>query len=416
MLHPAAVKPPAPVSLVFALVLLFASAVLCANTAGTGDIFDFGYRGVEVIVGPVFRNDEVDSDYRKPGPRPFLPIYYQVVVSQNVIRQGRKIGHVLFSKELKLDELDYDTVRLRPRDGLVRFDQKGHRLDFFLHTEPGRLSFSHVLDESKLLLEQNTDLAEADSAYRVWKSAAGTTVHARYISRSGDVIKLEKPDKTPLQVTLNDFAESDRQLLRRLSGETAATSSEDRAKLVATLQKLGERASNGDLGAIDEIASIADELYQDMRPDDGPRIVNNYALLQEPFRVIGGSVSHNAGAFEALVHARTNMYLDGFALTWGMARAAAEGNKRALDYLLDPARNKIPRATAAEALVPAAHAQIPDAVEFMLKLIEDETNKGIMKPAAKGLVPAARKGDERAQAALKKYRDRFGPDLSIGVE
>jgi hypothetical protein len=384
-----------------------------AETVGTGAVLDIGYRGIEALVGPVFKAGEMDSNYNHSVTPRFQPVHYQVSVTQYVMRYGVKTGRFLMRKELSLDEIDYETIRKRPVEQLVKYDAAAKRFDFFFKADQTIPTLSFVIDESQLRSEANVAASDREMSHRMWKSSAGTVVEAKYLSRAGDLITLEKPDGTRLTVLFAGFSETDRKLLQRLSGYTPPPTSEDHARQTAAMKKLGERAAGGDLTAIDEIAEIADRLYKDMADDDGARMITNLQLLQPPFWAMGiAAAAGQEGAYNALVYSETRPRLRTFALQ-GLARAAADGSKPALDRLLNYKANGIRLISATEALILASKQQVPEAVRFMLDVMNRERSKMMMRMAAKGLEPAAKNGNMEARAAIEKYQAAHGPDSSI---
>ncbi|MDD4736343.1 MAG: hypothetical protein PHP44_09585 [Kiritimatiellae bacterium] len=86
-----------------------------------------------------------------------------------------------------------------------------------------------------------------------------------------------------------------------------------------------------------------------------------------------------------------------------LGRAAGMGNTNALNYLLNYKEHEILLSSAVFALQPAAKQNIPEAVDFLVQVIENPKHKSLWHGASVGLSGAAAQGNQKAAAAWKKY-------------
>jgi hypothetical protein len=366
------------------------------------------YRDIKVSAGAIFKTKP-----SKDNPDQ-TPLFYRLTVTHWFIRDGGPIGTSIFKKELLLDEIDYDAIRGRSINEIIHYDAQAKRVDFYLHSYTEQPTVSYTIEEDKLRPKGNLRVSDSEIGYRKWTSIANSFIEARYIERRGDIITLARRDDSRINVTYSQFAPEDQNLIDRMSGHVTGMSAEARAELVKKLNALSARAIVGDLSAIDEISRISDELYEDIDGDDGSKIVKNMVLFTPIFGTIGEACSEASPlAFGALTYSLDKKRLRSFAIQNGMGVAARRGYLPALEFLTNYSLTGLNRADATRALVPAARARIPQALEFMLKVTATEKNKGLQRYAAIGLEPAALAGDEAALNALKRYQQTYGPDKEI---
>lgn len=181
----------------------------------------------------------------------------------------------------------------------------------------------------------------------------------------------------------------------------AATVSEDR---LAQLRELGTRASKGKRDAIDEIRKIADELYANIDyHKEKVRTRSNLMLMKAAFEPIAIAVGNGSQkALDILFYANHSSRLKSF-VPHAMGTAAAMGNKQALEALLNHDRYDWLLSSAVFALQGAAEKGIPEAVDFLIEVVENDSAHALWHGATQGLVKAAREGNERAHQALDKY-------------
>ncbi len=87
-----------------------------------------------------------------------------------------------------------------------------------------------------------------------------------------------------------------------------------------------------------------------------------------------------------------------------MGIAAARGNKQALDALLNYKQHGWLLSSVVFSLQAPAHKNLPEAVNFLIKIIEDDGLRPLWHGAAQGLKKAVYEGNERAQRAVDKYK------------
>lgn len=173
------------------------------------------------------------------------------------------------------------------------------------------------------------------------------------------------------------------------------------------MRDLGIQAGKGDKTAVDRIEVIHDELYRDLdREKDRKRLVSNAVLMKAAFEEIGQAVKGDGKvddlAFQSLIYATGKKSLSGYtAKAFGIA--AANGHRPSLDVLLNHDEHGILLSSAVFAFQKPAEKGIPQAVEFLIKVIDDDTKSALWYGASEGLVGEANRGNERAKQALAKY-------------
>ncbi len=172
----------------------------------------------------------------------------------------------------------------------------------------------------------------------------------------------------------------------------------------ADMDKLGCLAAKGRLAAIDELAMTAEALYQDIDYEkDHARVANNLVLMRAAFTPIGTLAGKGSQtALDALQYANGNPRLRSFTPD-AFGIAAGMGNTEALDVLLNYKEHGFLLSSTVFALRPAAEKNIPEAVNFLVEVMNDPRHKALWRGASKGLVGAAALGNQAAQEALENY-------------
>ncbi|MDR1145168.1 MAG: hypothetical protein LBK71_03415 [Verrucomicrobiales bacterium] len=197
--------------------------------------------------------------------------------------------------------------------------------------------------------------------------------------------------------TVRQYAESHAKQ-RGLSGLLAPL---DPAML--KMQELGRRAADGDLGALDEIHAQYKILYADVdRKNDRQRRRANLQLMRAAFDIIGDAAGDRPSAFTALQRAAREPDLRG-AATYAYGRAAAGGNRAALDALLHYEQHGWPLSSVCGALQYPADRGNAEAVDFLIAVLQDPNRRALRVTAANGLRGAAKLGNERASRALAEH-------------
>ena len=168
------------------------------------------------------------------------------------------------------------------------------------------------------------------------------------------------------------------------------------------MQKLGREAAEGSHQAIDEIEQVLTQAEKDKaghkQEKKSPHDLVTAAF--EPLNEEAGKGSQIA--LEALKYANGKQALRSFT-TPAFGKAAASGNKEALNMLLNYKENGWLLSSVVFALQGAAEKNTPEAVDFLLQVMDDPSAKPLWPGASQGLVGAASLGNEKAKAALKKY-------------
>lgn len=172
------------------------------------------------------------------------------------------------------------------------------------------------------------------------------------------------------------------------------------------MRALGQQAAKGDLNAIDQLAEIKEELYKGIEPEkDRARLIENLRLMRIGFDEIGKKIGRDdtdGPALTSLKYALKTKGLSSFVID-ALGDAAAMGNKVTLQMLLDYKANRLGLSTVVFALGKAAEKEIPEAVEFMISIMDNDQHRALWRTASMSLKNAARHGNLRAKAAMLKY-------------
>jgi hypothetical protein len=173
---------------------------------------------------------------------------------------------------------------------------------------------------------------------------------------------------------------------------------------VATMQDVAQRIGAGDAAAFDELQTISESLYRGIDyKTDQQRVLTNLALMSSSFEALGrGIAAGNEAAFDAVRRSLAVRHLSAFAPR-ALGIAAAAGHQESLDMLLNYADSKILLSSAVSALRPAAEKTNELAVQFLLRVLEDPSQRPLWHMASDGLRPAAAAGNVEAVTALKTY-------------
>lgn len=173
-----------------------------------------------------------------------------------------------------------------------------------------------------------------------------------------------------------------------------------------SMERLGIRAAKGNMGAMDEIARIADDLYKNMDyANESKRVASNLVLMRAAFSPIGKKAGEGSTtALEALHYANRNRQLRSFTSD-AFGIAAGMGNPNALDVLLHYKQHGYLLSSTVSAMKYAANRNIPGAVEFLVEVMETPKNKPLWHMASQGLVGAAAMGNMQAKELLQKYSE-----------
>lgn len=167
------------------------------------------------------------------------------------------------------------------------------------------------------------------------------------------------------------------------------------------MEALGRTAAQGSHSAIDELESMVNHtLHRQTDPANKPM---NRALIKASFTALAEEAGKGSNtALEALKYANGKQLLRSFTVD-AFGIAAGMGNQESLRMLLDYKANDFLLSSTVFALQPAAEKNIPEAVDFLVEVIDNPGNKALWHAASQGLVGAAALGNEKAKAALKRY-------------
>jgi tRNA A-37 threonylcarbamoyl transferase component Bud32 len=174
-----------------------------------------------------------------------------------------------------------------------------------------------------------------------------------------------------------------------------------------SMRALAERIGKGEQAALDELASVATELYRGINYTNQPgRVSSNLVLMRAAFRELGEQAGRsNAHAFSALQMALSIDSLKAHAVG-GIGVAAGAGYEPALEMLLHHRDWNMLLSSTVSALRPAAANNNERAVQFLADVVSNEGQRGLWYMAAEALKPAAAQGNEQAKAALADYEQK----------
>ena len=186
------------------------------------------------------------------------------------------------------------------------------------------------------------------------------------------------------------------------------TKPQSAAPTAQSMRELGAQAGHGDIGAIDRIEEIRNELYQDIDyQKDRKRAISNLVLMQAAFDEIARSVKGSDAAdpaFRSLLYATGKNRLASFTSD-AFGKAAAMGHKPSLDVLLHHNEHGILLSSAVFGLTMPAEKGNEQAITFLAAVIDNDSQKPLWYGASKGLVMAANQGNPVAQRAMSKFSE-----------
>ena len=200
---------------------------------------------------------------------------------------------------------------------------------------------------------------------------------------------------------VRSYAESN--LRHRGFIEKPAKAEEPDNAAIQNMKHLGRRAASGDLKAIDEIEAQRRQIYEDVDlKNDIPKAIANLKLMRAAFDILGKEAAKNSEAMKALEYANGKPSLRSFTVD-AFGLAAAAGNQQALDALLNyQTKGWLLSSTVAAMKYPADKNQ-PQAVDFLIAVLDDPQHRPLDHMARQGLEGAAAQGNEKAKAALTEH-------------
>jgi hypothetical protein len=168
---------------------------------------------------------------------------------------------------------------------------------------------------------------------------------------------------------------------------------------------LADRVCRGEENAVYELMGVADELYKNIDFQNDPkRVQANFVMMTAAYERIGQEAGKpNLNAMAALQQSvAEGKHVTGFA-TNALGTAAALGNDKALDMLLHHNEYGILKSSAVGALCRPASTGNPQAINFLISVLDDQSAKPLWNMASEGLRKPALAGNKDAAEALKRY-------------
>jgi serine/threonine protein kinase len=172
----------------------------------------------------------------------------------------------------------------------------------------------------------------------------------------------------------------------------------------ASMRSLAQRIGEGDPAAFDELQEISQSLYRNINyATDRERTVTNLALMSAAYETLGRAIAAgNEASFEAVRRSLASRHLRSFAPR-ALGIAAAAGHQESLDMLLNYSESGILLSSVVSALQPAAARTNEPAIQFLIRVLDERSNKALWYLASEGLRPAAAAGHVDAKTALQTY-------------
>jgi hypothetical protein len=131
-------------------------------------------------------------------------------------------------------------------------------------------------------------------------------------------------------------------------------------------------------------------------------MVTNKELMDAAFDVLGDEVgAGNEAAFKAVNLAMKTPSLNSFAPD-ALGIAAAQGHAESLRMLVHPDGFGLADSQVVWALQKAAAANKPEAIDYLVTILDNPKVAVLWEGAKQGLTLAARQGNEKAKAALAR--------------
>jgi len=156
-------------------------------------------------------------------------------------------------------------------------------------------------------------------------------------------------------------------------------------------------ASKGDLTALDKLGELVLAANERLRKGQNP--TDDTRAFRDAFAELGRKAGTNETALQAVFRSVRTKYLEGYGIH-ALGFAAAAGNERALDPLVDPERYALQQSSTVSALKPAAEAGNARAIEALADVISQENARPLWYMAATGLEAAAGNGSAVAINSL----------------
>jgi hypothetical protein len=158
-------------------------------------------------------------------------------------------------------------------------------------------------------------------------------------------------------------------------------------------------AGKGDLTALGKLEQLAMAANERLRKGHNP--TEDARAFRGAFAELGRKAGTDETALQVVFRSVRTKYLEGYGIH-ALGFAAAAGNERALDPLVDPERYALHQSSTVTALKPAADAGNARAIEALANVISQENGRSLWYMAANGLETAAVNGNAVAIDSLAR--------------
>ena len=192
------------------------------------------------------------------------------------------------------------------------------------------------------------------------------------------------------------------------NGTSSSASPQFVMPTIYSMKELGRQAASGDTSAIDQIEAIREKIYEGVTfKENRDRFIQNGELIKAALNETAKSIKSqdpSDPAFKALIYAAAKQNLGGYA-AGALGIAAASGNQPSLDVLLNYPQHGLILSGVVPALSKAAEMGNPKAIEFLVKVIDDDSSKPLWYMASRGLFMPANQGNPEAKRAIARYSE-----------
>lgn len=185
-----------------------------------------------------------------------------------------------------------------------------------------------------------------------------------------------------------------RAALQRVAPPPTPSLVQSNALVQSRAHELANAAAAGDITALERLADLAVAARTEQNSAETKAV-------RDAFAELGRKAGTNEIALQALFRSVRTKSLEGHSIH-ALGFAAAAGNERALDPLVDPERYALRQSSTVSALKPAADAGNACAIEALANVISQENARPLWYMAANGLETAAMNGSATAIDALAR--------------
>ena len=259
--------------------------------------------------------------------------------------------------------------------------------------------------------DQNKDNLIYDSQGKRFVFLSGAVPSGATLTNPPSTLGAKENQKTVLQssATNTSMTPSVTSTVDASSNETSSSASPQFVMpTIYTMKELGRQAATGDTAAIDQIEAIREKIYEGVTyKDNRDRFIQNGELIKAALNETAKSIKGqdpSDPAFKALIYAAAKQNLGGYA-AGALGIAAASGNQPSLDVLLNYPQYGLILSGVVAALSKAAEMGNPKAIEFLVKVIDNDSAKPLWYMASRGLFVPANQGNPEAKRAIARYSE-----------